>query len=112
MNEDICKELLLDANTIDANTLKKIVFSYGGNDELGGNARLFLTKEDLQKFGEVRGTNEKKALYEITPDNANPNIGTIKEGGLIVPYPINSSLTSLSSAVKGTEKVSVKFVVK
>ena len=105
MNEDICKELLLDANTIDANTLKKIVFSYGGNDELGGNARLFLTKEDLQKFGEVRGTNEKKALYEITPDNANPNIGTIKEGGLIVPYTINSSLTSLSSAVKGTEKV-------
>ena len=112
MNEDICKELLLNANTIDANTLKKIVFSYGGNDELGGNARLFLTKEDLQKFGEVRGTNEKKALYEITPDNANPNIGTIKEGGLIVPYTINSSLTSLSSAVKGTEKVSVKFVVK
>lgn len=105
MNEDICKELLLDANTIDANTLKKIVFSYGGNDELGGNARLFLTKEDLQKFGEVRGTNEKKALYEITPDNANPNIGTIKEGGLIVPYTINSSLTSLSSAVKGKEKV-------
>lgn len=105
MNEDICKELLLDANTIDANTLKKIVFSYGGNDELGGNARLFLTKEDLQKFGEVRGTNEKKALYEITPDNANPNIGTIKEGGLIVPYTINSSLTSLSSAVKDTEKV-------
>ena len=105
MNEDICKELLLNANTIDANTLKKIVFSYGGNDELGGNARLFLTKEDLQKFGEVRGTNEKKALYEITPDNANPNIGTIKEGGLIVPYTINSSLTSLSSAVKGTEKV-------
>lgn len=105
MNEDICKELLLDANTIDANTLKKIVFSYGGNDELGGNARLFLTKEDLQKFGEVRGTNEKKALYEITPDDANPNIGTIKEGGLIVPYTINSSLTSLSSAVKGAEKV-------
>ena len=85
-NEDICKELVLDANTIDANTLKKIVFSYGGNDELGGNARLFLTKEDLMKFGEVRGTNEKKALYEITPDDANPNIGTIKEGGLIVPY--------------------------
>ena len=109
MNEDICKELLLNANTIDANTLKKIVFSYGGNDELGGNARLFLTKEDLQKFGEVRGTNEKKALYEITPDNANPNIGTIKEGGLIVPYTINSSLTSLSSAVKGTEKVQTMF---
>lgn len=104
-NENISKELLVDAATFDADTLSKIVFAYGGNDELGGNARLFLTKADLQAFGAVRGTNEKKAIYEITPDPQNPNIGTIKEGGLIVPYTICSSLTALAGAKKGAAKI-------
>lgn len=104
-NEDISKELLVDTATFDADTLSKIVFAYGGNDELGGNARLFLTKADLQAFGAVRGTNEKKAIYEITPDPQNPNIGTIKEGGLIVPYTICSSLTALAGAKKGAAKI-------
>ena len=104
-NEAISKELLVDAATFDADTLSKIVFAYGGNDELGGNARLFLTKADLQAFGAVRGTNEKKAIYEITPDPKNPNIGTIKEGGLIVPYTICSSLTALAGAKKGAAKI-------
>lgn len=104
-NEDISKELLVDTATFDADTLSKIVFAYGGNDELGGNARLFLTKADLQAFGAVRGANEKKAIYEITPDPQNPNIGTIKEGGLIVPYTICSSLTALAGAKKGAAKI-------
>lgn len=104
-NEDISKELLVDDAKFDADTLSKIVFAYGGNDELGGNARLFLTKADLQAFGAVRGTNEKKAIYEITPDPQNPNIGTIKEGGLIVPYTICSSLTALAGAKKGSAKI-------
>lgn len=104
-NEDISKELIVDTATFDADTLSKIVFAYGGNDELGGNARLFLTKADLQAFGAVRGANEKKAIYEITPDPQNPNIGTIKEGGLIVPYTICSSLTALAGAKKGAAKI-------
>lgn len=99
--EEICNKLELEDNTIGPDTLSQIVFSYGGNDELGGNARLFVTKEDLAAFGRVRGTNEKKALYEITPSTENPNIGTIKEGGVIVPYTIYSGLTSLSTAQRG-----------
>ena len=97
--------LEVDSNTIGVDTLKNIVFAYGGNDELGGNARLFLTKEDLAAFGAVRGTNEKKALYEITPSTENPNVGTIKEGGVIVPYTIYSGLTSLSKATQGAEAI-------
>lgn len=104
-NEDICKELLLSSNKIDAGTLRKIVFSYGGSEELGGNARLYLTKEDLAAFGEVRGTNEKKAIYEITPEEGNPNCGIIKDGGTIVPYTILSHLTSLSTTAQGSAKV-------
>lgn len=102
-SEAIFKTLEVENATFGPNTLSDIVFAYGGNDELGGNARLFLTKADLQAFGKVRGTNEKKALYEITPDSQNPNIGTIKEGGLIVPYTICSGLTALAGATQDDE---------
>ena len=44
-------------------------------------------------------------MYEITPEASNPNVGTIKTGGLIVPYTICSSLTSLSKATKGKTKI-------
>ncbi len=77
---------------IDVNTLDKLVFGYGGDEEVGGNARLLLTKANLQAFGALRGTNEKRRLYKITPDAANPNTGVIEDGGLIVPYTICSAI--------------------
>jgi HK97 family phage major capsid protein len=82
-----------EIDAIDAKTLRTIALSYGGNESVIGGAVLFLNKKDLLKFGDVRGTNEKKALYEITPDTANPNTGIIKEGGLSVKYCINSDIT-------------------
>lgn len=91
-------ELKLTSATIDATTLRKIVFAYGGDENVGGGAKLFLNKKDLIKFGDVRGTNEKKAVYEITPDGANPNTGIIKDGGLSVPYVICSDVTALSES--------------
>lgn len=103
--ENIYKELIVESNAIGADTLRKIAFSYGGSEDLGGNARLYLTKEDLAAFGAVRGTSEKKAVYEITPDAGNPNCGVIKDGGTIVPYTIMSGLTSLSTSTKGTAKI-------
>lgn len=72
-------------------TLRTITMNYGGDDSIVGGAHLVLHKNDLLKFGDVRGTNEKKAVYEITPDE-NGNTGTIKDGGLIVRYVINSKL--------------------
>lgn len=79
---------------INAETLRKIVFAYGGDEAVEGQAVLFLNKTDLQAFGDVRGTNEKKAVYEIIPDTANPNVGIIKDGGLAVPYSINKNCTA------------------
>lgn len=76
---------------IDEKTLRKLTLAYGGNENVMGEAILFLNKEDLIAFGDVRGTNEKKAVYEITPDAANPNTGIIKDGGLAVKYCINSN---------------------
>lgn len=76
---------------IDAKTLRTITMNYGGDESVLGGAMLFLNKADLLAFGDVRGTNEKKALYEITPDG-NGNTGTIREGGVVVRYCINSNI--------------------
>jgi hypothetical protein len=62
------------------------------------NARLYLTKANLQAFGALRGANEKHRLYNITPDADNANTGIITDGGLIVPYTIVSSLGAGSLA--------------
>lgn len=95
---------------IDATTLRKIVFAYGGDENVGGNARLYLDKKDLIAFGDVRGGSEKKAIYEIIPDGTNPNTGIIKEGGLSVPYTICSDMTDYASAI-GSAETPVKTMV-
>jgi HK97 family phage major capsid protein len=77
---------------IDATTLRTLALSYGGDLGVEGGAVLVLNKASLIKFGDVRGTQEKKAVYEITPDTSNPNTGIIKDGGLSVKYCIESNL--------------------
>lgn len=103
--ESMTQELLVTANTINEKTLRSIVFAYGGDENIGAGAKLFLSKTDLIAFGDVRGTNEKKAIYEITPDGSNPNTGVIKDGGLAVPYVICSDVTALSASTKGAAKI-------
>lgn len=81
-----------DLTAFDASTLRKIALIYGGDESVQGAAVLLLNKNALVALGDVRGTNEKKAIYEITPNDANPNIGIIKEGGLSVKYVLNANL--------------------
>lgn len=78
---------------LDEIALRKIAFNYGGDESIVGAATLFINKADLIALGDVRGS-DKKAVYEITPDAGNPNTGIIKDGGLSVPYCINSNLAS------------------
>lgn len=77
---------------LDETALRKIAFNYGGDESIVGAATLFLNKVTLVALGDVRGS-DKKPVYEITPDAGNPNTGIIKDGGLSVPYCIDSSLT-------------------
>lgn len=91
MNSDLVPNL--GEIGFDAKTLRTIAMSYGGDESVIGNAVLFLNKTCLINLGDVRGTNEKKALYEIIPDG-NGNTGIIREGGLSVRYCINSNLPS------------------
>lgn len=83
----IADELIM--SQIGADTLRKIVLNYGPVDEVDAGGVLFLNKIDLIAFGDVRGTNEKKPVYEITPSETNPNIGIIQDGNLAVTYCIN-----------------------
>nr|DAE34908.1 MAG TPA: major capsid protein [Caudoviricetes sp.] len=94
------------SGAIDEKTLRNLVLNYGGDDGINSGV-LFLNKKDLLAFGDVRGTNEKKAVYEITPDTSNPNTGIIKDGGLSVRYCLNSNLTACS----GTEQSSTGATV-
>lgn len=93
VGSDQTVDISTSVTAIDATALRKIAMNYGGDENVVGNAVLYLNKKDLIKFGDIRGTNEKKAVYEITPDTANPNTGIIRDGGLSVAYCINSSLT-------------------
>ena len=83
---------LADIKAIDENTLSGLVFGYGGDEFVGGNARLLLDKASLKAIGDLRGTNEKQALFEIAPDAGNANTGIIKNGGFMVPYTIVSAI--------------------
>lgn len=79
-------------------SLDDLVYAYGGDEEVGGNARLLLTKANLQALGKLRGTNEKRRLFAIAPDAGNPNTGTITDGGLVVPYTIVSAIGATTLA--------------
>ena len=91
----------LNISAIDATTLRKIALTLGGDEAVVGSAVLMLNKADLIAFGDARGTNEKKAVYEITPDTTNPNTGIIKDGGLSVRYVINNNCPAFSAAEAG-----------
>ena len=95
----------LNVTAVDADLLTNLMFAYGGDEELGGNCRLYLNKADLLALGKLRGTNEKRRLFDIVPDAGNPNTGTIRVGGTIVPYSIASNLTALSSSSAGSSAI-------
>ena len=99
---EISKKLELAA-TVDENLLTEIFFAYGGDETLGANARLYLNKKDLLSLGKIRGTQDKKRVFEITPEGGNPNRGMIKDGGTMIPYAINSYLTALTGASTETQ---------
>jgi HK97 family phage major capsid protein len=87
-------------SAIDDQTLRKIVFAYGGDDNLFGGVGvvLILNKKDLIAFGDVRSTTTKQAVYEIIPDGTNPNTGVIKDGGLSIRYCINANCPAFVDA--------------
>ena len=97
------------SGVIDEKTLRNLVLNYGGDDGINSGV-LFLNKKDLLAFGDVRGTSEKKAVYEIIPDTSNPNTGIIKDGGLSVRYCLNSNLTACSGTAQSSTGATVTML--
>jgi len=93
------------ANGISVTTLQELYFALGTDNELAGDARLYLAKVDLAALGELRGTNEKKRLIDITPTAGNPNSGVLADGGVIVPYTLSSDLTAVTGAAAGASAI-------
>lgn len=80
------------------NLLTELFFAYGGDETIGANARLYCNKKDLRALGKIRGTQDKKRVFNIQPEEGNPNRGMIVDGGTMIPYAINSFLTALDGA--------------
>lgn len=81
----------LEITEIDQDTLNKIIFAYGGDEEVEQRGVLTLTKADLLAFSLVKNDIGDHA-YKI--DLANQTINT-------VPYVINSNLKPLATASEG-----------
>lgn len=99
----------LSLSAINETTLRKIALSYGGAANVEGGGVLLLNKADLIAFGDVRGTNEKKAVYEIDFDDASTTTGTIKDGGLSVRFCIVDELPALSASATATGKYCMAY---
>ena len=103
---DLSKTVNIDVvagkGAIDDKTLRNIALNYGSADAVMGDAVLQLTQADLVAFGDVRSDTTLQAVYEITPNPANPNTGTISDGGLTVRYILNSNLTAISGTAQSS----------
>lgn len=93
-----------NVTAVDETLLDTLIFAYGSDEALGGNARLYLTKKDLKAIGMIRNS-DKQRVFRIRYDGGNPNTGTIEDGGVIVPYTILSALTSLSASTAGEQDI-------
>lgn len=83
----------LFSKTLNATYLRTLVLGFDGI-EGKGEAVLYIAKADLQTLGDVRGTNEKKAVYEITFDTGTTKAGIIKDGGTAVKFRVLNGLTA------------------
>ena len=93
----------------DENTLTDLILEYGGDESIVGDAVLFLNKKDLRAIGKIRGTQDKKKVYEIAPDGSNPNVGIIKDGGLAIKYCICSELAACTDTAQGSAAIPTMF---
>lgn len=86
----------IELKGIDADTLNEITFAYGGNEDVEAPQTLILSKEDLKAFAKVK-TEDGKFVYSITKNGARGTI-SYKDGGLAVPFVINSACNSISNS--------------
>lgn len=82
-------------NDIDADTLNKLVFAYGGDESVEGEQTLILSKKDLEAFSMIKDKMDR-FVYKITRNGQTGRIA-YAQGGVDIPYIINSACNSLSN---------------
>lgn len=80
---------------IDGDTLNKLVFAYGGDESVEGEQTIILSKKDLEAFSMVKDKMDR-FVYRITRNGQTGRIA-YAQGGVDVPYVINSGCNSLSN---------------
>ncbi|MCI8396838.1 MAG: phage major capsid protein [Clostridia bacterium] len=83
----IDKNTDIEISEIDNTTLNKIIFAYGGEEDVVNDACMIMNKNDLQGFANVR-TTDGKAFYDI---ELNGNTGKINK----IPFVLNSAANSI-----------------
>lgn len=86
----------LEISAIDKDTLNNIVYSYGGDEAVEGQATLILSKLDLKAFANLRA-DDGRPLHTITFAPGSNGMGFI-DG---IPFIINSACQSVSKATAG-----------
>lgn len=79
--------------TIDENTLDEVVFGYGGDENVEGDAFLILNKLTLKEFARVKGSDKKRA-YDIVVKG---NTGTING----IPFVCTSRVAAFGKVTVG-----------
>jgi HK97 family phage major capsid protein len=85
--------------SIDENTLEEIIFEYGGDENVEGDAFIILNKLTLKEFSKVKGTDKKRAYDIVVRGNA----GTING----IPF----VCTSAVSAYKNDLAAGVPYLI-
>lgn len=78
---------------LDATYVRSVVLGYRSIAGKGG-VKLYIAQADLATLGAVRGTNEKKPVYEIEFDEGTTTSGTIKDGGTAVQFRVLDGLSA------------------
>ena len=77
---------------LDASYLRKLMMGYR-SVEGKGDVFLYITSSDLATLGNVRGTNEKKPVYEFKFDQGTTTSGIIQDGGMAVRFRVLDQLS-------------------
>ena len=85
----------IELEAIDQDTLNKIIFAYGGDEAIEDEQVLILSKKDVEAFSKVKDTTGR-FVYKITRNGQTGRIG-YAQGGVDVPFVINSACNALSN---------------
>lgn len=90
----------IELEAIDADTLNTVVFSYGGDEAIEDEQVLILSKKDVEAFSKVKDTTGR-FVYKITRNGQTGRIA-YAQGGVDIPFVINSACKSLSDSATST----------